>query len=77
MPQVEALAGDVREALCRVSDLPFDEAASANVPTVAYEVSARHRLAQVYPVLPLIKMHTIDGACACILPCSLREGLPS
>mmetsp|Transcript_14127 Transcript_14127/g.38206 ORF Transcript_14127/g.38206 Transcript_14127/m.38206 type:complete len:438 (+) Transcript_14127:3436-4749(+) len=36
--QVEALAGDVREALCRVSDLPFDETASANVPTVAYEL---------------------------------------
>ena len=36
--QVEALAADVREALCRVSELPFDETASANVPTVAYEV---------------------------------------
>ena len=35
---VEAVAADVKEAVCRVSDTPFDAADNASIPTVAYEL---------------------------------------
>lgn len=42
---VEAVAGDVKEAICRVSDSAFDPAENANIPTVTYEVSGGCRSA--------------------------------
>uniref|UniRef100_A0A7S0R612 Actin-related protein 4 n=1 Tax=Chlamydomonas leiostraca TaxID=1034604 RepID=A0A7S0R612_9CHLO len=36
--QVEALVADVREALAKVNDVPYDEAAHAQLPTVQYEL---------------------------------------
>lgn len=36
--QIEQIAADVKESICRTSDLPFDEVASANIPTVSYEL---------------------------------------
>lgn len=36
---VEQVAGDVKEAICRVSDSAFDPGENANIPTVTYEVS--------------------------------------
>ena len=35
---VEQVAGDVKEAICRVSDSAFDPGENANIPTVTYEV---------------------------------------
>ena len=35
---LEAIAGDVKEAIGRVSDGPFDAEQNANIPTVNYEV---------------------------------------
>lgn len=36
--QVEALVADIREALAKVNDTPYDETAHAQIPTVQYEV---------------------------------------
>ncbi len=36
--QVEQIAADVKESICRVSDSLFNEAENANIPTVSYEV---------------------------------------
>jgi actin-like protein 6A len=36
--QVEQIAADIKESICRTSDLPFDEVASSNLPTVSYEL---------------------------------------
>ena len=38
--QLEAIAGDVKEAIGRVSDGPFDAEQNANIPTVNYEARA-------------------------------------
>ncbi|PSC76501.1 Actin-related 4 isoform B [Micractinium conductrix] len=35
---VEAIAGDVKDAICRVSDNAFDPEENANIPTVTYEL---------------------------------------
>jgi hypothetical protein len=35
---IEQVAGDVKEAICRVSDSAFDPGENANIPTVTYEV---------------------------------------
>lgn len=35
---VEQVAGDVKEAICRVSDSVFDPAENVNIPTVTYEL---------------------------------------
>lgn len=35
---VEAIAGDIKEATCRVSDNVFDPEENANIPTVLYEL---------------------------------------
>jgi Actin len=45
---VEQVAGDAKEAICRVSDSAFDPGENANIPTVTYEVrrlraAAAHR----------------------------------
>lgn len=40
---VEQVAGDVKEAICRVSDSAFDPGENANIPTVTYEVSTCRR----------------------------------
>ncbi|KAJ9512624.1 hypothetical protein QJQ45_018872, partial [Haematococcus lacustris] len=36
--QVEALVSDIREALCKVNDVMFDEVANANLLTTSYEL---------------------------------------
>lgn len=36
---VETVAGDIKEAICRVSDSAFNPAENANIPTVTYEVA--------------------------------------
>eukprot|EP00967_Tisochrysis_lutea_P052835 scaffold65505_cov14-Tisochrysis_lutea.AAC.2 len=61
--EVEALAGDVREALCRVSDLPFDETASANVPTVAYEAT----ICNLLELAPCSLLKLLYGSMGCCL----------
>jgi hypothetical protein len=43
---VEQVAGDVKEAICRVSDSAFDPGENANIPTVTYEVSTCRRQQQ-------------------------------
>lgn len=35
---IQQVAGDIKEALCRVSDSPFDPRENASIPTVAYEL---------------------------------------
>lgn len=35
---VDQVAGDIKEAICRVSDSAFDPSENANIPTVTYEV---------------------------------------
>ncbi|GAB4819420.1 hypothetical protein N2152v2_006466 [Parachlorella kessleri] len=35
---VEAIAQDIKDTICRVSDSPFDPEENANIPTVAYEL---------------------------------------
>ena len=38
---VDAIAADVKEGICRVSDLAFSDGDNSNMPTVGYEV---HRI---------------------------------
>ncbi|KAJ9512256.1 hypothetical protein QJQ45_012818 [Haematococcus lacustris] len=38
MQKVEALVSDIREALCKVNDVMFDEVANANLLTTSYEL---------------------------------------
>ena len=40
---LEGIAGDVKEAIGRVSDGPFDAEQNANIPTVNYEAGSRTR----------------------------------
>lgn len=37
--QVDQIAADMKESICRVSDNPFDAQENVNIPTVSYEVS--------------------------------------
>lgn len=39
---VNQIAADLKESLCRVSDMTFVEGENSNIPTVSYEVSTEH-----------------------------------
>lgn len=47
--QVEQVAADIKESICRTADSTFDEEANSNVPTVSYEVRRAAALALVCP----------------------------
>lgn len=48
----EAIAADIKESVCRVYDGAFDEEATKNMPTVAYELPDGQEI-QVPPSPPL------------------------
>ena len=41
---VEQIAGDIKESVARVSEVAFDAAENANIPSVSYEVTTSQRV---------------------------------